>query len=299
MPLQIQRTKKDGRKRTLSTVSNVTNVHGPVASVKTSEKASPSQQAGSDQTKPPAISETQPQKPASSAKKVPDVFQFLDENDDSSSEATSDSSESSESDSSKDEQPTSPRPVQTTTNIQSPKPRANPVPHGILVSGGNASPKNAVPSPPASKSPKQQRRPSAPHAPSTGNQLQIARKQTNRKPSPISTSYPTSGKGQLELSRPEGYYTRDEAALHRPPLPPSPPRSPEDGLHHTTPTKRRDSTTSQVSSGYGLIASHLSKSNPEDKPGFPLYTDASKASTTASSSTYRMRSPKWKKTSTP
>ncbi|KAJ6083185.1 hypothetical protein N7467_007320 [Penicillium canescens] len=259
MPLQIQRTKKDGRKRTLSTVSNVTNVHGPVASVKTSEKASPSQQAGSDQTKPPAISETQPQKPASSAKKVPDVFQFLDQNDDSSSEATSDSSESSESDSSEDEQPTPPRPVQTTTNIQSPKPRANPVPHGILVSGGNAPPKNAVPSPPASKSPKQQRRPSAPHAPSTGNQLQIARKQTNRKPSPISTSYPTSGKGQLELSRPEGYYARDEAALHRPPLPPSPPRSPEDGLHHTTPTKRRDSTTSQVSSGYGLIASHLSK----------------------------------------
>ncbi|KAJ5293884.1 hypothetical protein PENANT_c002G01623 [Penicillium antarcticum] len=268
MPLQIQRTKKDGRKRALSTVSNITNVQGPVASVKTSENASPSQRAGSNQTKPAV--ETQAQKPATSAKKIPDVFQFLDENDDeSSSEATSDSSDSSESDSSEDEDPAPPRSVQNPTNIQAPKPRGKPVPHGVLVSGGNTPPKTAVPTSPTSKSPKEQRRPSASHAPSTGNQLQITRKQANRKPSPISTTYPVSGKGQLELSRPESYYGRDEAAFHRPPLPPSPPRSPEDSLHHTTPTKRRDSTASHVPSGYGLIASHITKSNQEDKPGFP------------------------------
>jgi hypothetical protein len=71
------------------------------------------------------------------------------------------------------------------------------------------------------------------------------------------------------LSRPEGYYGRDEAAIHRPPLPPSPPRSPEDSLHRTTPTKRRDSTASNAPSGYGLIASHLSNSTPEEKPAFP------------------------------
>ena len=79
---------------------------------------------------------------------------------------------------------------------------------------------------------------------------------------------PSSDKGQLELSRPPAYHgPRDPGAIHRPPLPPSPPRSPEEGLHCTTPRKRRSST--QSSSGYGLVASHLTKSASEEKDAFP------------------------------
>ncbi|CAI7674239.1 unnamed protein product [Penicillium palitans] len=274
MPLQTRKPKKDGRKRTYSLLSNTTNTQaGPITSPKTVANSSPSQQPnGSRQAlNAPTIPENTPQKPAEPAKKLPNVFEFLEENEDSSSDSSSASSSSSESDSESDEEPTPPRPIQTTTKIQSPKPRANTVPHGVLVSGGNIPPKKVAQSAPvASKSPKEPRKPAAPPSPSTGNQLVTRKRQPTRKPSPISTANISPGKGQLELSRPSTYHDspRDSGAVHRPPLPPSPPRSPEDCLHRT-PTKRRDSNASQEPSGYGLLASHLTKSTSEESGSFP------------------------------
>ncbi|CRL19328.1 unnamed protein product [Penicillium camemberti] len=274
MPLQTRKPKKDGRKRTYSLLSNTTNTQaGPVASPKTVANSSPSQKLnGTRQAlNAPAIPENPPQKPAEPAKKLPNVFEFLEENEESSSDSSSASSSSSESESESDEEPTPPRPIQTTTKIQSPKPRANTVPHGVLVSGGNIPPKKVAQSAPvASKSPKEPRKPAAPPSPSTGNQLVTRKRQPTRKPSPISTTNISPGKGQLELSRPSTYHdsSRDSGAVHRPPLPPSPPRSPEDSLHRT-PTKRRDSNASQEPSGYGLLASHLTKSTSEESGSFP------------------------------
>lgn len=73
----------------------------------------------------------------------------------------------------------------------------------------------------------------------------------------------------LQITRPESYYTsKDAAALHRTPLPPSPPSSPEDSIHRGLST-RRDSNASEVSSGYGLVASYLTHSATEDKGAFP------------------------------
>lgn len=272
MPLQTRKPKKDGRKRTYSLLSNTTNTQaGPVASPKTVANSSPSQQPNvSRQTvNAPAIPENPPQKPAEPARKLPNVFEFLEENEESSSDSSSASSSSSESESESDEEPDPPRPIQTTTKIQSPKPRANTVPHGVLVSGGNIPPKKVAQAPVASKSPKEPRKPTTP-APSTGNQLVTRKRQQTRKPSPISTASISPGKGQLELSRPSAYHdpSRDSGAVHRPPLPPSPPRSPEDSLHRT-PTKRRDSNASQEPSGYGLLASHLTKSTSEESGSFP------------------------------
>ncbi|CAI7660875.1 unnamed protein product [Penicillium viridicatum] len=276
MPLQTRKPKKDGRKRTYSLVSNTTNTQaGPVASPKTVANSPPSQQPkGSRQAlNVLAIPENPPQKPAEPAKKLPNVFEFLEENEESSSDSSSASSSSSESESESesDEEPDPPRPIQTTTKIQSPKPRANTVPHGVLVSGGNIPPKKVAQSAPvAPKSLKEPRKPAAPPTPSTGNQLVTRKRQPTRKPSPISTANISPGKGQLELSRQSTYHdsSRDSGAVHRPPLPPSPPRSPEDSLHHT-PTKRRDSNALQEPSGYGLLASHLTKSTSEESGSFP------------------------------
>ncbi|KAJ5382726.1 hypothetical protein N7517_000637 [Penicillium concentricum] len=271
MPFQTRKPKKDGRKRTYSLVSNTTIAQaGPVASPKTAQNSSPSQANGSA-LNAPAVLENPP-KPAEPAKKVPNVFEFLEENDESSSDSSSSSSSSeSESESESDEEPVPPRPIQT-TKIQSPKPRANTVPHGVLVSGGNTPPKKVAQSPPVvSKSPSEPRKPAPTPVPSTGNQLVTRKRQPTRKPSPISTASISPEKGQLELSRPPIYHgsSRDNGAVHRPPLPPSPPRSPEDSLHRTTPTKRRDSTASQEPSGYGLLATYLTKSASEESGGFP------------------------------
>ncbi|CAG7949162.1 unnamed protein product [Penicillium nalgiovense] len=271
MPLQTRKPKKDGRKRTYSLVSNNTTAQaGPVATPKTVENSSPSQQANRSRQalNAPAVPENPPQKPAEPSK-MPNVFEFLEENEESSSDSSLSSSSSSESES--DEEPEPPRPVQTTTKIQAPKPRANTVPHGVLVSGGNT-PRKVTQSPAVvSKSPKEPRKPAPPPAPSTDNQLVTRKRQPTRKPSPISTEVNSPSKGQLELSRPQTYHgpSRDSGAVHRPPLPPSPPRSPEDSIHRTTPTKRRDSNASQELSGYGLLASHLTKSASEDSGGFP------------------------------
>ncbi|EKV05923.1 hypothetical protein PDIG_81200 [Penicillium digitatum PHI26] len=257
MPLQTRKLKKDGRKRTYSLVSNTTGAQtGPVTSPKTVEKSFPSQQPnGSRQAfSAPAVPKIPPRKPAEPAKKLPDVFEFLEENEESSSDSSSASSES-DSESESDEELEPPRPTQATAKIQSPQLRANTVSHGVLVSGGNTPSKKVIQSALVlSNSPKEAREPAPSPAPSAGNQLVARKRQPTRKPSPISTTNFSPGKGQLELSRP--------------PLPPSPPRSPEDSLH-CTPTKRRDSNVSQEPSGYGLVASHLTNSPSAESGTFP------------------------------
>lgn len=236
MPLHTRKSKKDGRKRTTSTVSNTGAQAGPGDSPKNAEKSSsqsaekPNGTNPKQSLKPQAASGTSSDK-ASERAKMPSVFEFLDDN-----RSSSDSSDDDES---------PPPSSQNLPKIQSPKPR-----------------------------------PGA----STGNQLQLARKLTAtsnpspvRAPSPdssVTTESPITGKRQLEISHPESFYraSRDHTSLHRPPLPPSPPRSPEDSPHRESPVKRRHSSAPQVSSGYGFLASRLTRSAAEEKAGFsPLY----------------------------
>ncbi|KAJ5341412.1 hypothetical protein N7541_010536 [Penicillium brevicompactum] len=267
MPLQTKKsTGKDGRKRTYSLVSNISNAQaGPVASPKTALNSSPSQQAkGTNQ----ALKSPEPPK-SEPTKQSPNVFEFLDENDESSS-ASSDSSDSSDSSESESDQEPEPRPKQA-PKIQSPTPKAKTVSPGVLASTGNAPLKRATQPPAAApKGPTESRKAPAPvpQPSSPETQLVTRKRQSATKPSPISTAStsPSSHKGQLELSRPPTYHGPREAAIHRPPLPPSPPRSPEEGLHCTSPRKRRDSA--QSASGYGLLASQLTTSS-EEKDGLP------------------------------
>ena len=99
--------------------------------------------------------------------------------------------------------------------------------------------------------------------------LQLARKPTNRA---IQGSYSEAGSStgssvssqdrKVDLSTmPEAYYpSRNNASLHRPAFPPSPPKSPEGDPPQSHQKQRRNTQSLQVSSGYGLLASHLSAS---------------------------------------
>ncbi|KAJ5601604.1 hypothetical protein N7510_011138 [Penicillium lagena] len=232
MPFQ-QRTKKnhnkkDGRVRTSSTVS--TTQAGPVEA---NEQSKPSPKASDPSSSEPA-------------KKTPNVFEFLEDNDESSSESEEEG-------------------TQALTKIQSPKPRTSPVAHALLKSGGGHSPRSSF----GSRSSSDSRQSSDTPATSTSeNQLQLARKSSaaqSKSPPVKANSSSSSGKRQLEITRPESYYTQD---MHRSPLPPSPPSSPEDSLHRDALTNRR-SSASQVPSGYGLVASHLTQPAAEEKTGFP------------------------------
>lgn len=272
--LRTRNTKKDGRKRTSSTVSNSATKpqDGPVEGAKSVEtgqspKETPNGSRSKQALNPQAASESSPDKHDEPAKKIPNVFEFLDE-DDGPSSNSSDSSETSDFSEYEDE------PSQAAPEIQSPKPRTSPASHALLA------PKPGPPQKPIessstvpSRSSRDSRPPQAPSAPaSTETQLQLARKQSQVQKYNTSSreGSPSFGKRQLQLSRPENHYTpRDPSALHRPPLPPSPPSSPEDSIHRGTPAKRRVSNASQVSSGYGLVASHLTRSAGQEKAGFP------------------------------
>ncbi|KAJ5287606.1 hypothetical protein N7478_003292 [Penicillium angulare] len=279
MPLNSMRTrkptKKDGRKRTSSTVSTATTTStqaGSVESVKTPEKVQTSGRTigSKNVVKPQAASESSPQS-AEPTKKVPNVFEFLEDSDVSPSSSSESESES------EDEAPV-PATRTAVTKIQSPKPRASPVPHALLVSKAGTSPKLSGSSTGGtSRIASDSRPPQAPSPPSVPSETQLvsrkplsppARKSSAPKDYPSSTagSPPPPGKRQLQISRPENYY-RDAASIHRSPLPPSPPSSPEDSIHRAL--QRRDSTASQATSGYGLVASHLTRSRGEDKGAFP------------------------------
>ncbi|KAJ5793607.1 hypothetical protein N7457_000206 [Penicillium paradoxum] len=277
MPLQYRRSKKDGRKRAYSVVSSDAGAHPEsVPSPTPVETSLPPQQPNrSRQTlKSPPIPENPPQKPGEPEMTMPNVFQFLEEDNGLSSGVSSGSESLSES----DEELERRRHMRATTRVQYPKPRVNTVPQGVLVSGGNAPPRKATRPPPvAPKAPTEPRKQTAAPTPAAWYQMVSQKKQPTTKPSPISTASPPSGNAQVTVSRPQPQShhgsSRDIATVHRPPLPPSPPRSPEEITHHPAPTKRREPSPSpQVESGYGLLAAHLTNSASEESGGFaPLY----------------------------
>ncbi|KAJ5683815.1 uncharacterized protein N7477_000160 [Penicillium maclennaniae] len=263
-----RKSKKDGRKSTSSTVSTISTQAGPAEISKHFERAdSPGQDhASKELLKPQAASASSPNNPAESEKKSPNVFEFLD---DSSSDSSS--SSSSEPD---DDEPTPPVQAQATTKIQSPQPRTAPSP--LLLSEPEILPTTIKPSSTGkSRRPSDSRPPSAPAPPPTESQMQMTRKQPRPRKS-SAREYKSTGpsplpaKRQLQISHPEDYYTsRNTSVVNRQSLPPSPPSSPEDSHHRGTPTRRRDSSALQVSSGYGLVASQLTRSNTQEKAGFP------------------------------
>ena len=109
-------------------------------------------------------------------------------------------------------------------------------------------------------------------------QLQLAKKNTSQRKPSVAESHNTADSladdsifsKEWDLSVPEAYYPspKTAASMHRPPLPPSPPRSPEENSRGNRKSKK-NSKSSPVSSGYGLLASHLTSSDDADHT--PLY----------------------------
>lgn len=109
-------------------------------------------------------------------------------------------------------------------------------------------------------------------------QLQLARKNPSQRKPSVTESHNTgdspvgnsASMNSWDLSMPEAYYpaSKTAASMHRSPLPPSPPRSPEDP-HRGGRKPKKHPKPSHVSSGYGLLASHLTSSDDTDHA--PLY----------------------------
>lgn len=76
------------------------------------------------------------------------------------------------------------------------------------------------------------------------------------------SSVSSQDRKDVDLSTmPEAYYpSRNNASMHRPAFPPSPPKSPEGDPPQSHQKRRRNTQSLQVSSGYGLLASHLGAS---------------------------------------
>lgn len=110
-------------------------------------------------------------------------------------------------------------------------------------------------------------------------QLQLARKNPSQRKPSVAESHNTADSfvgnsvpgNDWDLSMPEAYYPSPKtvASMHRPPLPPSPPRSPEENSHRGNRKSKKHPKSSHVSSGYGLLASHLTSSDDTDHA--PLY----------------------------
>ena len=87
------------------------------------------------------------------------------------------------------------------------------------------------------------------------------------------SSVSSQDRKDVDLSTmPEAYYpSRNNTSLHRPAFPPSPPKSPDGDPLQSHKKRRRNTQSLQVSSGYGLLASHLSASpdNNEDHHQLP------------------------------
>ena len=79
-----------------------------------------------------------------------------------------------------------------------------------------------------------------------------------------------SDKRKLRLSpMPEAYEpSRDPTSFH-PPFPPSPPQSPEEDPHRINRNSRRNTKSSSIPSGYGLLSWQLSSSVEKEEPSLP------------------------------
>ena len=100
-------------------------------------------------------------------------------------------------------------------------------------------------------------------------QLQLVESNTtDEEPPRITPPENSVSKQDWSLSLPESYYSPETApSLYRTPLPPSPPRSPEEESYHRNRRLNKGTKQSHTLSGYGLLASHLSASyNPNHAP---------------------------------
>ncbi|PYH45428.1 uncharacterized protein BP01DRAFT_296210 [Aspergillus saccharolyticus JOP 1030-1] len=96
------------------------------------------------------------------------------------------------------------------------------------------------------------------------------KKQSHDMPAGTFTSPSSPEKQSLELSpRPDAFYSRHSASQHRPPLPPSPPRSPEEDIEESNHKRSRSTKTSSPPSGYGLLAWRLSSTADNQEPPLP------------------------------
>ncbi|OJJ39280.1 hypothetical protein ASPWEDRAFT_150280 [Aspergillus wentii DTO 134E9] len=196
-------------------------------------------------------------------KKTPDVFEFLEGEDDSDSSSSEDDDDSVDI------------PSSQATSVSKGQSKTTPPPR--------VSQKASIPSRRSSVMSKDSMDSRLPPTPLDIAQLQLARTNVNNRKTCMDELYVPNGSstdgstlsGQELPDFPEAYYSRNPTQLQRHPLPPSPPKSPEGDLHrdHRKPRKttRSPQSSQTTPSGYGLVASQLSSSVENETRFPPLY----------------------------
>ncbi|PWY84529.1 hypothetical protein BO94DRAFT_101928 [Aspergillus sclerotioniger CBS 115572] len=271
-----KRPKKDGTGRAASIISS--NSHSTSKSSKLSgEKPKVDSKVQSTVPKSSGSSTTHPVRPQAtqakneSERKAPNVFEYLEDN----STTEDDDEEEDEDDSSADEyghhqvSNSHPKMVYTGSARQT---------YPAAAQGMDT--RSRTSSVMSKSSANSQKTPSSIDIPPSATPSHVTRNNIpTHKPSMEGAysavgSFPESSnyveKRSMDLgSRPEVYYPRNSVSLQRSPLPPSPPRSPEDDLHRPTRRRRRSTKSSSTSSGYGLLASRLSSAAESQEPRIP------------------------------
>lgn len=275
-----KKARKDGSNRTstasvTSTVSQATS-KGSKSSVEKSKKETlPTQSAASKHVAPVSSEALNTQdvkrKPAESERKPPNVFEYLEDDSDSDVSSSGDDDDNLQSSKSSVGAP----PAQSKLAYAAPAGRQA----GSTTQAANS----------RSRTSSMKSKTSMDSHNSTGSYkvspttvpLQLARQHgpVHRKYStdgshgsvPLSESLNHPGRRNLDIvTSPETYYpSRNPVAFNRPPLPPSPPRSPEEDIHRVNKRPRRNTKTSHIPSGYGLLSWKLDSSAEGKEDSLP------------------------------
>ncbi|RAL01687.1 uncharacterized protein BO80DRAFT_444374 [Aspergillus ibericus CBS 121593] len=270
-----KRPKRDGAGRAASVIS--TNSHSTSKSSKLSgdkpkveSKASSTVPQSNGSSIAQAVRPQPTQAKGESERKAPNVFEYLEDNSTTTEEEDDDDEESSADEYEHPRVPNShPKTVYTGSARQT-----------YPAASQGTDTRSRTSSVMSKSSAGSQKTPSSIDIPPSAATSHVTRNSIpTHKPS-LEATYSTVGafpdsshyleKQSMDLgSRPEVYYPRNSVSLHRSPLPPSPPRSPEEDLHRPTRRRRRSTKSSSASSGYGLLASRLSSSTESQEPRIP------------------------------
>lgn len=266
-----KKPKKDTTKRASTTAITSPNSHPAskvsVASAERPKKENSQAPLGTNRDPSQKTSAGLQGKPAETKKKAPDVFDFLDDG----------GSDVDSLDNDNDHTQSTTKPKTTTISAAHPgqnaRTQTNPGYHQWAFDPSQTSSVVTKGSTDSRTSPI-----SLDTSPATTVQLQLAQKNSSQRKPSIAESHNTADSfaeesllsKEWDLSVPEAYYPspKPAASMHRPPLPPSPPRSPKANSGGNRKSKK-NSKSSHVSSGYGLLASHLTSSDDSDHT--PLY----------------------------
>ncbi|KAF7714380.1 Uncharacterized protein PECH_008745 [Penicillium ucsense] len=274
--LRPKKSTKESKRRPSHTVSQAPNTAqaGPrvIAQHSVQSAATERPNSTSRDGRLPVAATASVAKPCEPQRKVPNVFEFLEkdsEDSEASSSSASSSSESESEESSDEEEQAARAHPQAVAKIQSPTPQSHPTPHPILDSSRSLV-KASAQSTASRRAGGTAVPPPAPTAPAPVNKQALPGRRQPPSPKALPTKSRCPTARFPDVSRVDNNHSaRDASWVHRGAFPPSPPSSPEESARVQLASRPQHSDAPRVSSGYGLIASQLTRSAAQDQAAFP------------------------------